>query len=139
MTSIFFIEDLSPEDITLLTQLLANTIPTQSSTSWLRDQATAISNVPSQLLRPTTLVPRLMLKLPSSKTRSAVLCPTHEPLNPILIHYMFLQISAESTIRLSRLVNSPELAQHPMPKTVSKFIKRIQSINSLWMSTHVFF
>lgn len=139
MAWISYIEDLCHEDIALLTQLLADTLPDFERTQWLRDQSTALKAFPPRLLRPTNLLPRLTvaLQLPCTPGK-AVLCPSHKQLNPQLIRRLFLQISAESTVRLARLVSSPELEIHPVPPTVAQFIQRMQNINSLWMDPETF-
>lgn len=139
MASISYIEDLGKEDIALLTKFLADTLPDLEATQWLRDQETILKTFPPQLLRPTNLLPRLALalQLPFVPGK-AILCPSHKQLNPQLIHRLFLQISAESTVRLIRLVSSPELKIHPVSPIVSQFIQRIQTVNSLWMDPETF-
>lgn len=126
--SIHYIEDLSGRDCKLLTQLLAIAPGHTPGEGWLRDQAHCLTGFPQILRRPESILTRLIMALPGTPDK-ACLCKTHKPLNPQLIRRIFLQVSAECTTRLARLVENQLL-----PKDLHAFVKRLQKINSLWMS-----
>lgn len=126
--SIRYIEDLSKKDTEKLTQLLNLGWRNSPSLQWLSKQEQAISSLPSRLRKSDALLPRLAMSLPGAPQK-AVLCSSHKQLNPYLIHRLFFQLSAECTTRLTRLVENPYL-----PENLVMFLKRIHSINSLWMS-----
>jgi len=132
--SAHYIEDLTPSDIEALTKLLFLTADTQPHPSWLADQAKLIGTFPPSLRRPSATILRLAMHLPFTPPK-AVLCETHKPLNPHLIRRIFLQVSAECTTRLARL------ASCTLPgcgDDIKAFVKRVQCINSLWMSSEIY-
>lgn len=131
-TSIHKIEDLKKGDTELLCQLLSLQSGVEPNEAWLRDQAHLITTYPPSLRRPESLLPRLVSAL-SLTPNKAHLCKTHKPLNAHLIRRIFLQVSAECTTRVARLSEYPML-----PESVSQFLKRIQSLNSLWMSPELY-
>jgi hypothetical protein len=125
-------KELRKGDLELLTQLLSLQPGAAADEAWLRDQAQLIASFPPSLRRPEPLLPRLALALPFTSDK-AHLCKTHKLLNPQLIRRIFLQVSAECTTRVARI------SQHPkLPENVSQFLKRIQSVNSLWMSPELY-
>jgi hypothetical protein len=130
--SIRYIEDLSARDTQKLTQLLTIGWRVSPSLQWLSEQEQAISHLPSSLLRSEGLLPRLAMSLPFAPQK-AHLCTTHKPLNPYLIHRLFIQLSAECTIRLSRLVENGHLSEN-----LVGFVNRMHSINSLWLSPFLY-
>ncbi len=130
--SIQLIEDLSADDTEKLTQLLSlppGTIPTRQ---WFREQTACLSNFPSSLLRPSSLLSRAMSSLPWTPSK-AHLCKTHKQLNPHLIRRIFLQVCEECTTRIARLNEDLNL-----PANLAAFVKRIHSINSLWMAPDLY-
>ncbi|TAQ87874.1 hypothetical protein B7494_g3808 [Chlorociboria aeruginascens] len=127
-----YIEDLSPKEIELLTQLLSIKSRDPRSLDWLRDQATCLASFPPTLRRPISILPRLAMAL-SFTDPEAQLCNTHKPLPAQLIHRIFFQVSAECTTHLTRLVENRVLSQE-----LFHFIKRIQSISSLWTSRELY-
>ncbi|CAL3964763.1 unnamed protein product [Diplocarpon coronariae] len=129
--SIQCIEDLKSEDVERLTQTLHLPAGTIASLAWLKDQEACIAELPSRLRRPQTIIPRLAMVLPF--TEKAHLCKPHRGLNAHLIRRIFLQISAECTTRLTRLVENPDL-----PHNIAAFVKRLQTTNSLWMSPDLY-
>lgn len=126
--STHYIEDLTPAEIDRLTQLLSLAPLRSPSPNWLRDQTHCLSSFPPTLQKPSSFVPRLAMALPFTPPK-AELCKTHKSLNSCLIRRIFLQVSAESTIRLTRLVENPFLSEE-----LDDFVKRMHTINSLWMS-----
>ncbi|PVH86630.1 hypothetical protein DL98DRAFT_567475 [Cadophora sp. DSE1049] len=132
---ISLIEDLSRNDIEKLTQLLVlspMTPMTSPHQVWLQEQSDFIATLPPKLKRPESLLPRLAMSLPFGKQK-AHLCPSHKRLNPHLIRRIFLQVSAECTTRLARLVSNPYL-----PTDIAVHIKALQKANSLWMSPDLY-
>jgi hypothetical protein len=129
--SVFYIEDLTPEHLELLTQLLSFTpgYPINTDTSWLRDQTSLLSTFPPSLLKPSSILPRLAMGLLFSSWK-ATLCNTHKSLNPYLIHRIFLEVSAECTAHLERLLEN----DHHLPPHLQAFVRRMQALNGLWMS-----
>ncbi len=129
--SIRIIENLSANEIERLTQLLSLTSRTVPSLEWLKDQEACMADIPSKLKRPGSLIPRLTMVLPF--TQKAHLCKAHKQFNAYLIRRIFLQVSAECTTRLTRLVENPYL-----PPNLATFVKRLQTTNSLWMSPDLY-
>jgi hypothetical protein len=130
--SISCIEDLSPKETEKLTQVLSCSPNLGTCPSWLHDQATHVSKLPSALRKPFSILPSLSLSLRFGKQK-ACLCASHKALNPYLIRAIFLQLSAECTTHLARLVSNPDLSYN-----LAVFLKRLQRINSLWMSSDLF-
>ncbi|TVY44636.1 hypothetical protein LOCC1_G003983 [Lachnellula occidentalis] len=122
------IAELRTEDLELLAQLLSLQIGATADETWLRDQARLIAAFPPRLRRPESFLSRVGLSLPFTPDK-AHLCKTHKTLQPQLIRSIFIQVTAECTTRVARLLDHPVL-----PENVSQFLKRIQSLNSLWMS-----
>jgi hypothetical protein len=131
-SSISCIEDLSPKKIEKLTQILSRSPNLGLCPSWLQDQATHVSKLPSALRKPFSILPSLSLSLRFGKQK-ACLCESHKALNPYLIRDIFLQLSAECTTHLARLVSNLDLSYN-----LAVFLKRLQRINSLWMSPDLF-
>lgn len=100
--------------------------------SWLRAQKSLIDKISLKLLKPDALLLRLAMHLPGTPPK-AILCKTHKPLNPYLIHDIFLLVTAEVTTQLSTLTSAAEL-----PESIRVFVKRLQSINSLWVSAEAY-
>ncbi|PBP28687.1 hypothetical protein BUE80_DR000334 [Diplocarpon rosae] len=132
--SIHYIEDLTSKDVERLSQALHLPAGTKPSLAWFKDQEVCIAELPSRLRRPETIIPRLAMVLPF--TEKAHLCRSHKRLNAYLIRRIFLQISAECTTRLTRLTR---LVENPfLPHHIAAFVKRLQTINSLWMSPDLY-
>lgn len=132
--SVHYIEDLTTADVEALTKLLFITAGTHPHPQWLADQAKLISTFPPSLQRPSATILRLAMHLPFTPPK-AVLCEAHKPLNPHLIRRIFLQVSAECTTRLSRLTSCS------LPKfedEMKMLVKRIQTVNSLWMAAEIY-
>lgn len=129
--SIRYIEDLSARDTEKLTTLLTLGWRTKPTIQWLSEQERAIDDLPSSLQKPGLFL-KLAISLPKTPEK-AVLCQSHKGLNPFLIHRLFFQLSAECTTRLTRLEENSRLAPN-----LSPFLKRIHSINSLWLSPYVY-
>ncbi|KUJ12699.1 uncharacterized protein LY89DRAFT_785293 [Mollisia scopiformis] len=130
--SIHLIEKLPTKDIEQLTQLLSlppGKLPTEA---WLKDQSTKVSDLSSQLLKPIDMLLRLGMSMSSSPDK-ATLCKSHKNLNPYLIRRIFLQISAECTTRLARLLENPFIDTE-----IQRHVKRLQMLNSLWMSVDLY-
>lgn len=130
---------LSLGEITKLTKLLAYRSPAENFTSapssiWLSSQLKILANsaLPSSFLRSTSLLSRLRTSL-SSKDSTATFCPAHKPLNPHLIHHIFLLVVSEISTRLVRLTTCSNLPPH-----IELFVKRLRSLNSLWMEPLVY-
>ncbi|KAH7412512.1 hypothetical protein BKA64DRAFT_770244 [Cadophora sp. MPI-SDFR-AT-0126] len=129
---ISLIEDLSRNEIEKLTQLLILPPMTAPDQVWLQQQSHFIPTLPLKLKRPESLLPRIAMSFPFGKQK-AHLCPSHKPLNPHLIRRIFLQVSAECTTRLGRLVSNPYL-----PTDIAVHVKALQKANSLWMSPDIY-
>jgi hypothetical protein len=130
--SVHYIKDLSARDIEALTQLLSLGPGSSPTSEWLRDQLHLLSTFPATLKRPSAILPRIAMALPFSPPR-ALLCPTHKLLNSHLVRSIFLLVSAECTVRLTRLVKNSLL-----PPKLSSFVKRLHKVNSLWMSPELY-
>ncbi|KAL2076091.1 hypothetical protein VTL71DRAFT_1034 [Oculimacula yallundae] len=130
--SISLLEDLNAKEIEKLTQLLVLSPKTAPHTIWLQHQAECMSTLPPALKRSHSLLPRLAISIPFG-TQKAQLCTAHKPLNSYLIRRIFLQVSAECTTRLSRLVGNPYL-----PADIAIHVKTLQTANSLWMSPDLY-
>jgi hypothetical protein len=130
--SIFYIEDLTPPDMELLTQLLSLNPNYPISQNWLHDQSHLISTFPSPLLKLSSLLSRMALNLPFSPGK-AKLCNTHKALNAHLIHRIFLEVSAECTTHLQRLNENTHLPAH-----LESLVKRLHAVNSLWLSPELY-
>ncbi|EKD20209.1 hypothetical protein MBM_02161 [Drepanopeziza brunnea f. sp. 'multigermtubi' MB_m1] len=124
------IGELSAKDLERFTQTLSLPVRTLPSPAWLKDQQACIPDLPYRLRKPHSLLPRLAMALPF--TDKACLCKSHRGLDPHLIRRIFLQVSAECTTRLSRLVESPQ------PRPIALFVRRLQTINSLWMDPDLY-
>jgi hypothetical protein len=131
-SSISCIEDLSPKETEKLTQILSRSPNLGLCPSWLQDQATHVSKLPSALRKPFSILPSLSLPLRFGKQK-VCLCESHKALNPYLIRDIFLQLSAECTTHLARLILNPDLSYN-----LAVSLKRLQRINSLWMSPDLF-
>lgn len=130
--SISLIENLSTKDIEKLTELLRLPPGKLPSQVWLKDQASRVSKLPSRLLKPNAPLLRLGMSLNIGPDK-ATLCKSHKRLNPYLIRRIFLQISAECTTRLTRLVENLS-----KDTEIELHVKRLQIVNSLWMSTDLY-
>ena len=130
--SIHYIEDLSSRDCELLTQLLSLNPEHTLEEGWLRDQTHCLAGFPPILRRPESLLTRLAMALPGTPDK-ACLCKTHKPLNPQLIRRIFLQVSAECTTRLARLIENKYLRED-----LKAFVTRLRKLNSLWMSPELY-
>ncbi|KAK0121563.1 hypothetical protein ONS95_009853 [Cadophora gregata] len=129
---ISLIEDLCDNDIKKLTQLLILSPMTATDPVWLQEQSKSIDTLPPKLKRPESFLPRLAMSLPFGKEK-AHLCLSHKPLNPHLIRRIFLQVSAECTTRIARLVSNQYL-----PPDIAVHVKTLQKVNSLWMSADLY-
>ncbi|KAH7342308.1 hypothetical protein BKA65DRAFT_457126, partial [Rhexocercosporidium sp. MPI-PUGE-AT-0058] len=129
---ISLIEDLTTNDIEKLTKLLVLAPLSAPHPVWLQEQADFIRTLPLKLKRPESILPRLAMSIPFG-TQKADLCPSHKPLNPYLIRRIFLQVSAECTTRLNRLVENRYL-----PADTAIHVKALQTANSLWMSPELY-
>lgn len=127
--------EFSSTDIDLLTQLLTRLPGSLPSESWLRDQATFIKTLPPSLLHPKSsgLISRVAATLSSLRLgeTKAVLCDAHKPLNPYIIRKIFIEVTAECTTRIHRLVS--EVPASELPVNVREFVTRMQMLNSIWM------
>jgi hypothetical protein len=130
------IEDLSPTDITLLTQLLHLPPQAQISSSWLHDQRRLISTFPSTLQRPSSLFSRAILALPLQIRGRAVLCRSHKDLNPFLTRQIFLHVTAECTTKLHRL--AVHGVRDSLPQGLREWLRRLERLNSLWMRPELY-
>ncbi|KAI9050106.1 hypothetical protein LZ554_006249 [Drepanopeziza brunnea f. sp. 'monogermtubi'] len=125
------IGELSAKDLERFSQTLRLPVRTLPSPAWLKDQQASIPGLPHRLRKPHSLLPRLAMALPF--TDKACLCKSHRGLEPHLIRRIFLQVSAECTTRLSRLVENEHL-----PRPIALFVRRLQTINSLWMDPDLY-
>lgn len=119
----------------LLTQLLAlppNTLPNDA---WLHEQEKLLTNFPPCLLHPKSsgLISRVAASISSFRLgeTKTILCPAHKALNPYLIRKIFLELTAESTTRMQRLVSDGAFEE--LPVNVREFVVRMQRLNSIWM------
>jgi hypothetical protein len=125
-------KELSLSDCKRLTKLLRLPPATVPTPQWFLEQKAAISGLSHTLLRPAALLPRLAMSL-TGQPQKTHFCQTHKALNPYLFRRIFLQVSSECTTHIQRLVNSEYLEPQ-----VTAFVKRMQSINSLWMSPDLY-
>ncbi|CZT40295.1 uncharacterized protein RSE6_00147 [Rhynchosporium secalis] len=130
--SVSLIEDLTPNEIEKLTQVLVLPPKTEPHPIWLKDQANLIPILPPKLRRSQSILPRLAMSIPFG-TQKAHLCAAHKQLNPYLVRRIFLQVSAECTTRISRFVSNPYL-----PANIAIHVKALQTANSLWMSSDLY-
>ncbi len=165
-----FSEDLSRPDLDHLARLFSfpntsNKHPPNADLfppdNWLNTQANTVSSSPPHLLRSTSLLPKLAMKLPFAAPR-AVLCSAHKPLNPFLTRRIFLQLCAEAGLRVQGLVAAAERedaerdqrkrqsedqggsggggehatrdSAREMDPEVRAWLRRLTALNSLWMS-----
>ncbi|KAF4629887.1 hypothetical protein G7Y89_g8255 [Cudoniella acicularis] len=131
--SIHLIEDLSDKDTNLLTELLAISPGQPLDAAWLSDQERFIkTNLTPRLLASASITQRIMNTLRLAADR-ACLCPAHKGLHPQLIRRIFIQICQEVTERQNRLAENRDL-----PPNVLNLVKRIQTINSFWLSPDMY-
>lgn len=126
------IEDLTRKDRRDLTKLLCRNPNENINRDWLQDQTFCLANFPKNMLRPSGIVgmvPRLVMALPWASP-NAILCSTHKALNPQLIHRIFMELTAESTIYLTTLTEDED----DKDGWIQSFLYRMQKLNSLWMS-----
>ncbi|KAM3070292.1 hypothetical protein ACMFMG_010129 [Clarireedia jacksonii] len=104
--------------------------------SWERYQADEISKLPACLLQPPALDLNLDCPLPTSSAGyQASLCALHAPLNAFLIRKLYIDVIAECSTRLDNLARQPESR---LPPNVNAHVRRMQSLNSLWMSESLY-
>jgi hypothetical protein len=156
-----FIEDLSRSDLDHLAQLLYFPTTTNDPSpndplfppeTWLASQSDTLSSFPAHLLRSTSFLPKLAMKMPFAAPK-AVLCSVHKPLNPFLVRRIFMQMSAETGLRVQSLIDAAEREDLDREKTegskvdengnqgsekkidseVRAWLRRLTRLNSLWM------
>jgi hypothetical protein len=156
-----FIEDLSRSDLDHLAQLLYFPTTTNDPSpndplfppeNWLASQSDTLSSFPAHLLRSTSFLPKLAMKMPFTAPK-AVLCSVHKPLNPFLVRRIFMQMSAETGLRVQNLIatleredlgrgqgkgkdvdrESRESRGKEIDPEVRSWLRRLTRLNSLWM------
>jgi hypothetical protein len=157
-----FIEDLSRSDLDLLAKLFSFPDTTNELSpndtvfppgNWLASQTDILSSFPPHLLRPTSFLPKLAMNMPFAAPK-AELCSTHKPLNPFLIKRVFMQLSAETGLRVQSLIYAVEREDSEnkgkgqkmedgsdgdsgykeIDPEVRVWLRRLTRLNSLWMN-----
>ncbi|EPE27614.1 hypothetical protein GLAREA_04405 [Glarea lozoyensis ATCC 20868] len=132
---------LSKEECLALIRLLSGPSGLPHDAEWFAKQKHKIENLPKALLRPSNPLARTLsaMKRPLIHFKigeeGAQLCKVHKPLNPQLIRRVFLSISQECTIRNQYFQKKGT----DLPDKVYVWTRRIESINSLWMSPQLYF
>ncbi|KAI1212344.1 uncharacterized protein F4807DRAFT_367527 [Annulohypoxylon truncatum] len=131
------IRDLSDANVNSLTRLLSRrpeygiAIP---SRRWLTRQEEKLKSLPSELLRTSNPLKRLVIKIadsidPNAIDPRAVLCKTHANLNPFLIRRLFLAVAYEVTVHTDTLRSWKGRKDFPI---ISALIGRVDAIAALW-------
>ncbi|KAH6654278.1 hypothetical protein BKA67DRAFT_658586 [Truncatella angustata] len=142
------LRDLSLDDVRELTRLLSRRPDygiARPSCRWFSRQEEKIKGLPKPLLKPKGTISRLAFGLVARIDKnkkdsdkllppSAVLCHSHEPLNPFLIRYIFFSLTREvSGDYMSTLRGWP--GKSP---AVAAFLTRVDSIHAFWVSKEAF-
>ncbi|KAI1104691.1 hypothetical protein F4804DRAFT_180597 [Jackrogersella minutella] len=131
------VRDLSDAHVNRLARLLSRrpeygiAIP---SRRWLSRQEEKFKSLPSELLRTSNPFKRLVIRLANSIDPSvidprAVLCKTHEALNPFLIRRLFLAVAYEVTVYTDTLRSWRDRKDFPI---ISAFVGRVDAVAALW-------
>ncbi|KAI0887119.1 uncharacterized protein GGS22DRAFT_104704 [Annulohypoxylon maeteangense] len=131
------VRDLSSANVTRLTRLLSRrpeygiAIP---SRRWLCRQEEKLKSLPSELLRTSNPLKRLVIKIadsidPNVIDPRAILCKTHTTLNPWLIRRLFLAVAYEVTVYTDTLRSWKGRKDFPI---ISALVGRIDAIAALW-------
>ncbi|KAI1374951.1 hypothetical protein F4677DRAFT_148903 [Hypoxylon crocopeplum] len=137
------VQDISGDHVERLTKLLSRrpeygiAIP---SRRWLDRQGQKMKSLPSEILRTSNLLKRLVIKIadsidPNVIDPRAVLCGTHAALNPWLIRRLFLAIAYEVTVHTDLLRSWKGKRDIPM---LSAFIGRVDAIAALWTEPELY-
>jgi hypothetical protein len=128
--------ELSTNDILALTRVLILHERETQDEQWFADQARQIETLPKSLLASKGGLARAISKVSSAMkqpTEKATLCPTHKPLEPHIIRRIFIQVTKEVTVKNAGVASCTNL-----PIDVSSWLRRLQSINALWMSPELY-
>jgi hypothetical protein len=129
--------ELSTDDIMALTRVLVLGEGETQDEHWFEEQARQIECLPKSLLTPKGRLSRAMTKVSEvvsqNPTEKATLCPTHKRLEAHIIRRIFLQVTKEVTVRSAAVASCTNL-----PTGVSFWLKRLQTINSLWMGPEIY-
>ncbi|KAI1451881.1 hypothetical protein F4805DRAFT_69121 [Annulohypoxylon moriforme] len=131
------VRDLSGANVNRLTRVLSRrpeygiAIP---SRRWLSRQEEKLQSLPSELLRTTNPLKRLVIKIADSIDANvidprAVLCKTHANLNPWIIRRLFLAVAYEVTVHTDTLRSWKGRKDHPI---ISALVGRVDAIAALW-------
>ncbi|KAI0180212.1 hypothetical protein GGR52DRAFT_232435 [Hypoxylon sp. FL1284] len=137
------IRDLSDANVDLVTKLLSRRPEygiARPSRRWLQRQDLRIKSFPNELLRPASLLKRLVVKLadhinPSAIDPRAVLCKVHSALNPWLIRRLFLAVAYEVTVYSDTLRSWKGRKDVP---ALSALVGRIDAIAALWTEPELY-
>ncbi|KAI2639805.1 hypothetical protein GGS26DRAFT_285452 [Hypomontagnella submonticulosa] len=135
--------DLSREGVSSLTRLLSRrpeygiAIP---SRRWLSRQEEKLKNMPSEILRSSNPLRRLVIKIadridPTLVDPRAVLCKVHEKLNPWLIRRLFLVVAYEVTVHTDALRTWGGRTNFTI---LSAFVGRVDAIAALWTEPELY-
>lgn len=137
------VRDLSGANVNRLTKLLSRRPEygiAMPSRRWLSRQDEKIKALPSELLRTSNLLKRLVIKIadkidPNVIDPRAVLCKTHSSLNPFLIRRLFLAIAYEVTVHTDTLRSWKDRKDFPI---ISAFVGRVDAIAALWTEPELY-
>jgi hypothetical protein len=122
------VEDLIHSELEFLAQLLSHTPHEEISPFWLQDQSTLLETFPLSLLKPHFVLDRIEASLPFAPEK-ACLCPSHKPLNAVLIRRLYNELREECTTHLKRFDEVTFL-----PSRIAAVVKRLKTVRSLWMN-----
>ncbi|KAI2471499.1 hypothetical protein F4781DRAFT_113374 [Annulohypoxylon bovei var. microspora] len=137
------VRDLSGANVIRLTRLLSRrpeygiAIP---SRRWLIRQEEKLKSLPSELLRTSNPLKRLVIRIadsidPTVIDPRAILCKTHATLNPWLIRRLFLAVAYEVTVHTDTLRSWKGRRDFPI---ISAFIGRVDAIAALWTEPELY-
>ncbi|KAI1094401.1 hypothetical protein F5B19DRAFT_55761 [Rostrohypoxylon terebratum] len=137
------VRDLSGANVKCLTKLLSRRPEygiAMPSRRWLSRQDEKLKTLPSELLRTSNLLKRLVIKIadkidPSVIDPRAVLCKTHASLNPFLIRRLFLAVAYEVTVHTDLLRSWKDRKDYPI---ISAFVGRVDAIAALWTEPELY-
>ncbi|KAI1769973.1 hypothetical protein F4818DRAFT_280175 [Hypoxylon cercidicola] len=137
------IRELSDANVDRLTRLLSRRPEygiARPSRRWLQRQEVKLKSFPSEMLRTSSLLKRLIIKLadnisPSAIDPRAVLCKVHSVLNPWLIRRLFLAVAYEVTVHSDTIRSWKGRMDYP---ALSAFVGRVDAIAALWTEPELY-
>jgi hypothetical protein len=124
-----------------LVRLLSASNETILDKAWFAKQTYYMERLPKVLLRPKNPISRTLsaIKKPlihlNIGEERAVLCKVHKPLNPHIIRRLFISLGEECSLRNKSFIDA---AESDLPPNIHTWIRRLESINSLWMSAELY-